>query len=190
MWEQLEKALERRATAKGPAGAADDCSSGPASSGLQCARGGPGQPAVEQVANLGHGVPVVPGDGGEAPGGVVDLALDLYVAKERRNYEALPETPVRPPTRRAGPQVPRPGGQFDATPRPPALNLASWSLSPGGVQVVTVVIKAGSSLVLVVDYPDGVQKVLGPRLGGPNGDAVFFFPGTHQAISIGASTST
>ena len=98
MWEHLEKALERRATAKGPAGAADDCSSGPAWSGLQCAKGGPGQSAVAQVANLDHGVPVVPGDGGEAPGGVVDLTLDLYVAKERQNYEAVPETPLPQPT--------------------------------------------------------------------------------------------
>ncbi len=98
MWEHLEKALERRTTAQGPAGAADDCSSGPAWSGLQCAKGGPGQSAVADVANLDHGVPVVPGDGGEAPGGVVDLTLDLYVAKERQNYEAVPETPLPQPT--------------------------------------------------------------------------------------------
>ena len=82
----------------GTAGAADDCSSGPARSGLQCAKGGPGQSAVAEVANLDHGVPVVPGDGGEAPGGVVDLTLDLYVAKKRQNYEAVPETPLQQPT--------------------------------------------------------------------------------------------
>ena len=103
MWEHLEKALERRTTAQGPAGAADDCSSGPAWSGLQCAKGGPGQSAVADVANLDHGVPVVPGDGGEAPGGVVDLTLDLYVAKERQNYEAVPETPLPQPTGGAAP---------------------------------------------------------------------------------------
>ena len=98
MWEHLEKALERRATGKVTGRRSRRLPSGPASSGLQCARGGPGQSAVAQVANLDHGVSVVPGDGGEAPGGVVDLTLDLYVAKERRNYDALPETPLPQPT--------------------------------------------------------------------------------------------
>jgi anti-anti-sigma factor len=98
MWEHLEKPLERRATAKVTGRRTDDCSSGPAWSGLQCARGGPGQSAVVQVANLDHGAAVVPGGGGgEAPRGVVDLTLDLHVAKQRQNYEAPPEAPAPPP---------------------------------------------------------------------------------------------
>jgi anti-anti-sigma factor len=99
MWEHLEKALEQKVTApQGPAGAAEDYSSGPAWPGLQCAGEGPGQCAVAEVANLDHGVPVVPGDGGQAPRGVVDLTLDVYVAKERQNYEPAPETPRPKPT--------------------------------------------------------------------------------------------
>ena len=40
----------------------------------------------------------MPGDGTDGPGGVVDLSLELYVATQRRNYEALPEAAVPPRT--------------------------------------------------------------------------------------------
>ena len=56
MSEHSEKALERRATAKVTGRRSRRLSSGPASSGLQCARVGPGQSVVAQVANLDHGV--------------------------------------------------------------------------------------------------------------------------------------
>ena len=41
---------------------------------------------------------LLPGDGADGPGGVVDLSLELYVATQRRNYEALPEAAVPPRT--------------------------------------------------------------------------------------------
>ncbi len=61
------------------------------------------------------------------------------------------------------------------TPVPPGKVLAfsSPSVAAGGHQTATVAIKSGSSVVLVIDYSNGKQQVLGPIVAGTSRRAVF-----------------
>jgi hypothetical protein len=54
-----------------------------------------------------------------------------------------------------------------------AVKLASAAVAPGGHEVASAAVKAGESAVLVVDYPNGNQKVLGPTTAGPSGQVSF-----------------
>jgi hypothetical protein len=75
---------------------------------------------------------------------------------------------LAPSTAAAPPSAPSP------TPAPKnALKLSSAVAAAGGHEMVTAAVKAGESTVLVVEYPSGSQKVLGPTMAGAGGQVSF-----------------
>ncbi len=64
-----------------------------------------------------------------------------------------------------------------STPSPPtgtkALKLSSDVVAAGGHERATAAVRAGESGVLVVNYPNGTQKVLGPTAAGASGEVSF-----------------
>jgi hypothetical protein len=124
------------------------------------------QIVVDGFATYGNGAIVVAGD-------LFDVWVKNQSSTEFYNYNGTLSSSASP--------TPTPAPAPSATPGPQpgpviivkALTLFAQSEAPGGQQIARVVTKPGSSVVLVIDYPNGKQKVLGPDPSARNGRLAF-----------------